>query len=575
MSHSADKFSLITLIAALLLVVGILVFGVLKFMSSYNNDLIYNKFDDSIDVENDSVFHDKNLVKTWNPAQYDELSRLFFLCKVWGFAKYFGNDENADELLLASLDKLLNDNEINKNDYCNLLENIVRSAMIDSVKSENHYQNIDDYSLISNDWMNDTICLNENVKKRLEVLLLNYNGNNHFAKNRKTGIVKFNKTDDYQDVSNPSVRLFGLFDYWNAMNYFYPSKNLIDCSWDSVLYESIPRFVEASDERQYRMAIYRLTNRLCDSHASYPVSIDTFVFGEFRPLFRMSLIDNAFVINELRNVEPDDSDFKIGDVILKIDGENPQELYDSHGRFVCGGNYWSNQYFVCNAMLSRKEKSTDFMVLRGEDTLNLKSHNEKSEKLWRQSLRRDKRNESKQQYKWINDKTAYLDFKSLTHRNFQDNFAPIKEADTLILDLRCYPEQLLAVDVADYFVPANSTSANYVYADARFPGMLRIHQPAKRIGTNKCFKGKIIVLVDENTGSYSEYLTMMIQANPNTAVVGMPTSGAVGNADFYYFPGEVTTVFTGIRVLYPDLRETQRIGIKLDVLSTDFLETYQ
>jgi len=49
----------------------------------------------------------------------------------------------------------------------------------------------------------------------------------------------------------------------------------------------------------------------------------------------------------------------------------------------------------------------------------------------------------------------------------------------------------------------------------------------------------------------------------------------VGNANFYHFPGEVTTVFTGIRVLYPDLRETQRIGIKLDVLSTDFLETYQ
>ena len=567
-----DRFSRTILIFSTIIMVGIITFGVISFISNYRRNLLSERFSDSINIENDSVYHDVNNIKSWYPMTYNQQGRLFYLCKVWGFAKYFGKNENAEnvnEILMISLDKLLNNNNLDKNDFCKILQEIISSRQNDSVK--NLYPNINDYALISNDWMSDTVYLNDKVKNMLEKMFENYNGKNVFATNiGSTGVVKFDKKSDFQDITNVCVRLWGLFDYWNAINYFYPNKNFMDLSWDLSLYEAIPRFIEAENEQHYRMAIYRLTTRLCDSHASLPATVDTFLFGEYRPEFIMELIDNEFVVNKMRNPETKNCSFEIGDIILKIDGEEPREFFDSLQAFVCGGNYWSNQYFVCNAMLSRKESATDFTVLHGDDTLFLKSHNEKSKNLWKKRMKREKKDETKQLYYWLDDSTAYLDMTSLTHKNFNKNYSPIKEAQTLILDLRCYPEQMLAVDVADNFVPSNSIFANYIYADARYPGMLRLHRQSKRIGTRKCFEGKIIVLVDENTKSFSEYLTMMIQANPKAAVIGKPTSGAVGNVAFYDFPGEITTAYTAIGILYPDLTPTQRSGIKIDSLVETF-----
>ena len=42
------------------------------------------------------------------------------------------------------------------------------------------------------------------------------------------------------------------------------------------------------------------------------------------------------------------------------------------------------------------------------------------------------------------------------------------------------------------------------------------------------------------------------------------TSGADGNIDTFVFPGNITTIFTSLGVLYPDLSPTQRTGIRID-----------
>lgn len=556
------------IVIPILIGVVIVSFIVTIVVAQHRNQLIYDHFSESINYELDEIYQDTNSVKPWQPNNYDQQSQLFYLCKVWGFAKYFGNNDNIEdvnEALMVSLDKVLNHGEMNKEVFCDIMQNLISSMRNDTTNGENLFPDISDYALVSNDWMCDTICLNDNVKHLLMNLFEHYDGNNAFAKNNSsTGVVKFTQGDVIQDISDVSVRLLGLFEYWNTMNYFYPNKNCMDFSWDLSLYEAIPCFIEADNEHEYRMAIYRLTNRLCDSHTSLPVTVDTFLFGEYRPEFRMELVDNRFVINKIRYPERKDCIFEIGDIILKISDEDPHKLYDSLQMFVCGGNDWSNQFFVCNAMLSRRETETEFVILRGNDTLFLKSHNERSKDLWGKRMKCEKQNEKKQLYSWIDDSTAYLDATLLTHKNFNKNYRPIKNAKTIILDLRCYPEQMLSVDIADHFVPSNSAFACFVYADARYPGMLRLHKPMKHIGKQNCYAGNIIVLVDENTKSYSEYLTMMLQANPKTNVIGKPTSGAVGNAKSYDFPGKITTMYTSIGILYPDLTPTQRCGVKID-----------
>ncbi len=81
------------------------------------------------------------------------------------------------------------------------------------------------------------------------------------------------------------------------------------------------------------------------------------------------------------------------------------------------------------------------------------------------------------------------------------------------------------------------------------------------IGSDEYFKGRILLLVNEWTESYSEYLIMALQKNPKSLTVGYSTSGADGNITTLDFPGGVRTIYSGIGIYYPDGKETQRVGI--------------
>lgn len=127
--------------------------------------------------------------------------------------------------------------------------------------------------------------------------------------------------------------------------------------------------------------------------------------------------------------------------------------------------------------------------------------------------------------------------------------------------------------MADLFIPPNSIFAKITYADSRFPGMLRYHRSSKPVGDKNHFDGTLIVLVDERTQSYSEYLTMLLQSNPNTITVGNASSGADGNVSTIVFPGNVKTLYTGIGVYYPDMTPTQRVGIKINYVVEPTIES--
>ena len=82
---------------------------------------------------------------------------------------------------------------------------------------------------------------------------------------------------------------------------------------------------------------------------------------------------------------------------------------------------------------------------------------------------------------------------------------------------------------------------------------------------NKYYKGRIIVLVDEDTQSASEFASMMFQAGDKATTIGSQTSGADGNVLHNEFLG-YQSLITGIGVFYPDKTETQRVGIKIDLV---------
>jgi C-terminal processing protease CtpA/Prc len=85
----------------------------------------------------------------------------------------------------------------------------------------------------------------------------------------------------------------------------------------------------------------------------------------------------------------------------------------------------------------------------------------------------------------------------------------------------------------------------------------------------------VLILIDEHTISVGEFLTMAFQKAINAKTLGTTTSGADGNVTYITLPGGLFVQFTGLGVYYPNGGETQRAGIKPNILVKPTYEGYQ
>lgn len=79
------------------------------------------------------------------------------------------------------------------------------------------------------------------------------------------------------------------------------------------------------------------------------------------------------------------------------------------------------------------------------------------------------------------------------------------------------------------------------------------------------YKGRVIVLANEMTQSAGESAVMCFQALPNTTVVGSQTAGANGTGVMIPLPKGFYTRYSSIGCYYPDGKEVQRKGVKVDI----------
>ena len=78
-------------------------------------------------------------------------------------------------------------------------------------------------------------------------------------------------------------------------------------------------------------------------------------------------------------------------------------------------------------------------------------------------------------------------------------------------------------------------------------------------------RGKLIVIVNEDTESNAEFAAMAFRAGNRTTIIGSNTGGYDGNISQIVLPGGLVTYISGNGVYYPDGGETQRIGIVPDM----------
>jgi len=509
----------------------------------------------------------------------DDLNgRLYRLCKVWGYFKYFNQNKCSikwDTLLNTTIKQvLLSSNNI---DFNNSLIN-----MFNKVGNNSYVANpglLPDTNLnFSNEWIADTV-FSQNVRNFLDTFSL------YIYPDTSTCFMKKNDYSDpnyisYIDFRNDIIsmslnftdeadRLTTMFYYWNVINYFFPYKHIMDQSWDSTLYQFIPLTRQAATNISFHKTFLKLATKINDTHGFTNSSLlSTNFWGGYLPKIYFTRIDSNCVVTKMQNI----TGVKVGDILIKINGINIHDLEDSlsnyipastpaalyrilYGNFMLGS---SNSNINCT-FLDSANNSYDLILTRNITQSDWYS--------WKNS------NSNPTSYFFTNCDYGYIDMGKLQTSEVNSMYETLEYANAIIFDIRNYPNGTLW-DLASLFFPTPIVSAKYfkpaltnMQQMLYLPGWYYYQDDSENMGNwnnTNSYSGKIYILVNQETQSQAEYTCQYLSYNPNAKVIGTQTAGADGNISYITLPNGITTCFTSLGWYYADGYQQQRNGVKID-----------
>ncbi|PQJ10475.1 hypothetical protein CJD36_010895 [Flavipsychrobacter stenotrophus] len=168
---------------------------------------------------------------------------------------------------------------------------------------------------------------------------------------------------------------------------------------------------------------------------------------------------------------------------------------------------------------------------------------------------------------------GYIYASKIHDEQFDTMKAYLANTKGLILDMRCYPKTYMPYIFGRWLKGGKSAFCLHTNMVVDMPGMCLFGTKGiNGTDTGSHYKGKLVILVNERSQSASEYASIALASTPGAIVVGDTTAGADGDISIINLPGGGSTMISGIGVLYPDGRETQRVGVKIDKVVRPTLE---
>ena len=408
-------------------------------------------------------------------------------------------------------------------------------------------------------WTQDSEIFNAELKVKLKYIEENrFQGENFYVITDPVGAIKLTNESVYQNFSYPSeeYRLLGLFKYWNIIEYFYPYKYLTDQKWDSVLTEMIPKFKSATNKEEYQLLVKELIAKLDDTHAW--ISFDS-EKSKYLPV-KISNIDNKAVVSGFYNDSiAKINNIKLGDVILKIDNLEIQKEREKKSKYISGSNPNIKIRQTYNEILLGENSAVILTIERNNQIENIKvnRYNFDDFKYWD--------NQTAFKTKSINEKIGYVNMVSIKGADVFNIFKSFENKKTIIIDLRNYPASIYKL-LSKHLNSEKRDFCKVYSPNMNYPGKFRYKENLQTGIKNKNnFKGKVILLVNDESISKSEFTAMAIQTADNVITIGNQTAGADGNIVVFEYIGGYKTAISGLGIMYPDKTETQRKGVKIDI----------
>lgn len=544
----------------------------------------YDDFVVTIDGENIQTLQEKKAkeYKAEKDKEFDTGSKVEFplldesttnnleiLGKVWGFLKYHhptigeGN-YNWDYELFRVLPKYLQVKTTSERDqvlidWINALGEVLTCTTCGKTQKD---------AVLKPDmnWI-DTLGLNIALKEKLLYIYNNrFQGQHYYVRE-----VKYIENPDfinenaYDSLKYPDAgfRLLALYRYWNMIHYFFPYKHLADKDWNTTLKEYIPLFVNAESELAYELAAVQIIGDIQDTHANLYGGDDKLeeMFGVNQAPFRARFVENKLVVTKYYKPEyKEEGKLKIGDIITHIDGKAvdlvKKELYP----YNPASNEPTKDRNISRNILRSANSSVKLTYISNgkniEHTVSLYK---------RENIRNKKKDSTKKSFKMLDDNIGYVTLGIIEREDIPKIKEKFRNTKGIIIDIRNYPSTFVPFILGDYFISDSTPFVKFTRMNVQNPGEFVYTEGAVIPKGTETYTGKLVVLVNEDSQSQSEYTAMAFRAGDNTTIVGSTTAGADGNISYIYLPGGLKTAISGIGVYYPDGGETQRIGIVPDV----------
>jgi C-terminal processing protease CtpA/Prc len=502
----------------------------------------------------------------FSQTKITETEKLAATCKVWGFLKYYHPkvakcDFNWDNQLLEVLPKI--EQAKTKKEFSLVLENWIDSlgevkdiAPIIAPKDVAYFDKNFDLS-----WIDSNKLFSKKLSTKLRFI-----EDNRFQTDEEIG-PGYNpfKNGNYFDLKydNKNSRILWMCMYWNLVEYFFPDKYLMDKKWDKTLDEILPLVLEAKNENDFYATMTRMSTRLNDSHVEFVTYESNKSMKYYFPA-DCKIIDEKMVVTEiLGDSLAEASNIKIGDVIVKINDKTIATFILENRDLICASNEASYLNKIVGSILMSDSDNVKVEFLKdGKSEIKAMTwfdyHDSHRNEFKKGAMKK------KDKFKLLDNNIGYVNMGVIKVRHIPDMIETLKSTKAIVFDMRNYPNGTYE-EISKFLNAHEEKFAIYTYPDFSYPGRFKWTEGTNCGSENKDhYKGKVIVLLNEDSMSQAEWTAMSFQTAGNTTIIGSQTGGADGNVTELDFK-EFHTRYSGIGVYYPDKRETQRIGIVPDI----------
>lgn len=377
----------------------------------------------------------------------------------------------------------------------------------------------------------------------------------------------FQNEDPYTAMTYPDAgyRLLALYRYWSIIQYFSPNRHLMGENWNSIMSEYVPRFFDAANELEYKLAALSLIGRIHDTHANIwgtDAAINTYR-GNYAAVARVTFVEEKAVVTGFWKPSlADPRGLRVGDIIETIDGRTVADIVNVQLEYTPASNYATQLRDISTYLLRTNASSVNVGFRRDGETRMARLRTFPRDTVIDLDL---VYHQPIAPFSVIGTDIGYFYPGSLQSGQMTAIIQQVANTRGLIVDWRCYPSEFSVFNMFSLLLGQPTPFVKTSVGNIATPGRFTFTEELQVGNANpNPYQGKVVILVNEVSQSSAEFHSMAFRTVPGAVVIGSTTAGADGNISFFYMPGGIRTAISGIGIYYPNGQETQRVGIVPD-----------